>query len=466
MSANIEHSTLYNLNIERAILSAIIFEPQIFEDIAFKLQSSDFYLPFHNHIFSAMGTLQQGNKPLDEEFLKSQLNKSGDYDEVAMLDMMTANPVSNYDAYVEDLKEKSKRRRLMMMANSIKKQIGEDEAEAGDVVAYASRSIDRIDDDSVSAEKGTDIIIDDMLKMMDEAREVGHIVGLRTGLKELDGLQVITRPGDLVIIGARPSVGKTALMQSLVANMIRDGKRVLITSVDMDARMLTLRLVSTMTGENLSELNRGLIKDHNAFNGAVALIRKNVIFHDEKGLGWQKIKLKSKRVFRKNPDIEAWFLDHVGKIKYKDSNNIRFEIGEVTSDAKAIGQEFDLVPYFLTQLNRESTKRVGNKPNLSDLKESSALEEDATHVLMPHRDSYHQKGSLEREADVTEAEVIVAKNQSGPTGVAKMKFEAKFTRFVDDVGFEVEYEDVSEDSTLYTSQQAEPKVDMPHRFLG
>ncbi|HHB93918.1 MAG TPA: replicative DNA helicase, partial [Campylobacterales bacterium] len=115
------NENMYNLNIERAVLSAIIFDPQIFEEIASKLEPHDFYLPFHQHTFSAMEELTREEKPIDEEFLKSKLKSTNNYDEVALLDILTSNPITNTDAYIEDIKSRSTKRALATLATTIKK---------------------------------------------------------------------------------------------------------------------------------------------------------------------------------------------------------------------------------------------------------------------------------------------------------------------------------------------------------
>jgi len=452
-------SNLYNLNIERAILSSILFEYELFEEVSFKLKATDFYFPFHVKVFEAMQELVSSDKPIDEIFLKSILIKSKSYDEVAMLDILAANSISNIDAYVEDLIEMSKKRNLAALGINIRKEILEDATDSEDVISLVAKSIEEIDASSSESEESIEKMADEFMEFMDEAKNNNGVVGMRTGLNELDKLEVIAKPGDLVIIGARPSVGKTALALTMVANMIEDKKRVLFTSLDMTHNLIILRLVSILSGETIWSLKRGVPNDAKAVAHALDKIKKYVIIHSEKNISWLKIKNKSKRVFRKNKDVEAWFLDHIGKVAYKEPMFRRFEIGEVTAGAKALGEEMGVVPYLLTQLNRESVSRVGNRPNLGDLKESSSIEEDATHVILPHREAYHNKGKNEREPDITDAELIVAKNQTGPTGIARCKFNSKYTKFTDE-GFEIIYDERWSDDEIYHTDSS-TKFEMP-----
>lgn len=463
---NLAEPNLFNLNIERAILSAIMFDNELFEEVSFKMKANDFYLPFHAKAFEAMGELVASNKPIDENFLTSILTKTKDRDDVAMLDIMASNPISNVDAYVEDLVEMSKKRNLAFLGTNIKKEILEDAKDSEDVISMVAKSIESIDAGSNESEVSIEKMADEFLEFMEEAKQNKGVVGIRTGIVELDKLEVIGKPGDLMIVGARPSVGKTALATSMIANMINDGEKVLFTSLDMTHNLLMLRLVSILSGETIWSLKRGIPNDAKAVAHALKKIKECVVIHSEKNISWSKIRAKSKRLFRNNPDITVWFVDHIGKIAYKEPMFRRFEIGEVTAGAKALGEEMGVLPILLTQLNRDSVSRVGNKPNLGDLKESGAIEEDATHVILPHREAYHNKGKNEREPDITDAELIVAKNQTGPTGIARCKFNSKYTKFTDE-GFEIIYDEsepkdtYADKSSDYYNNAAATKHDMP-----
>ncbi len=138
------NENMYNLNIERAVLSAIIFDPQIFEEIASKLEPHDFYLPFHQHTFSAMEELTREEKPIDEEFLKSKLKSTNNYDEVALLDILTSNPITNTDAYIEDIKSRSTKRALATLATTIKKVTIEDDLPTEEVMNLVEKNYMRL----------------------------------------------------------------------------------------------------------------------------------------------------------------------------------------------------------------------------------------------------------------------------------------------------------------------------------
>jgi len=180
---------MYNLNIERAVLSAIIFDPEILEDIATKLKPHDFYLPFHQYMFESMEELLLEEKPVDEEFLRKRLHTKGKFDEVAMIDILSSNPISNTKAYLEEIKAKANKRALVTLATEIKKVTIEDDLDATDVMNLVEKKLYDITQDSMSNDfrESSEIT----LTMMDEInrmKELGNskLIGVDTGFHNLN----------------------------------------------------------------------------------------------------------------------------------------------------------------------------------------------------------------------------------------------------------------------------------------
>jgi replicative DNA helicase len=202
---------MYNLNIERAVLSAIIFDPETYEEIASKLMSHDFYLPFHQHLFAAMEELSREEKPIDEEFLRSKLMNMGKFDEVAMLDLLSANPISNTAAYLTEIKAKSSKRALATLATEIKKVTIEDDLPVEEVMNLVEKKLYEITQNNTNEDfrDSKDIT----LAMMDEINRLkalgnSKLIGVDTGFKNLNDRTSGFGKGDLVIIAARPAMGK------------------------------------------------------------------------------------------------------------------------------------------------------------------------------------------------------------------------------------------------------------------
>jgi replicative DNA helicase len=202
---------MYNLNIERAVLSAIIFDPQIFEELAAKLKAHDFYLPFHQHVFTAMEDLSREDKPIDEEFLKSKLSSTGNYDEVALLDILASNPISNTDAYIGEIKSRSTKRALATLATTIKKVTIEDDLPTDEVMNMVEKKLYEITQNSTSEDfRESKEITLSMIEEINRLKALGNskLLGVDTGFHNLNDHTQGFGKGDLVIIAARPAMGK------------------------------------------------------------------------------------------------------------------------------------------------------------------------------------------------------------------------------------------------------------------
>jgi len=205
------NENMYNLNIERAVLSAIIFDPQTFEEIASKLEPHDFYLPFHQHLFVAMEELSREDKPIDEEFLKTKLNSNGNYDEVALLDIMASNPISNTDAYIAEIKSRSTKRSLATLATTIKKVTIEDDLPTDEIMNLVEKKLYEITQNSTSEDfRESKEITLSMVSEINRLKALGNskLLGTDTGFKNLNDKTSGFGKGDLVIIAARPAMGK------------------------------------------------------------------------------------------------------------------------------------------------------------------------------------------------------------------------------------------------------------------
>jgi len=202
---------MYNINIERAVLSAIIFDPQIFEEIASKLEANDFYLSFHKHLFIAMDELNREDKPIDEEFLATKLKVSKSYDELGLLEVMSANAISDTNSYIEEIKSRSTKRALSTLATTIKKVTVEDNLPTDEIMNLVEKKLYEITQNSISEDfRESKEITLSMLEEINRLKELGNskLLGTDTGFKNLNDKTSGFGKGDLVIIAARPAMGK------------------------------------------------------------------------------------------------------------------------------------------------------------------------------------------------------------------------------------------------------------------
>ena len=472
---------MYNLNIERAVLSAIIFDPETFEEIAAKLKPHDFYLPFHQYLFTAMETLVAEEKPIDEEFLRSKLLSMGKFDETGMVDVLAANPISNTSAYLGEIKAKSSKRALATLATEIKKVTIEDDLPATEIMDLVEKKLYEITQESTSEDfRDSKEITMKMLDEIERLKRLGNsrLIGTDTGFRNLNEKTSGFGKGDLVIIAARPAMGKTALVLNMALKAIERNEGVAFFSLEMPAEQLMLRMLSAKTSIPLQALRVGDLKDDqwSQFSAAVDDISKRKLFVDDGGYATiHHVRSKLRKLKSQHPEISLAIIDYLQLMSGEGGREGRQqEISEISRGLKQLARELDMPIVALSQLNRSLESRDNKRPMLSDLRESGAIEQDADIILFVYRDDvYREAQEKEREMRAKaegkeyqsnfrkkseeEAEIIIGKQRNGPTGTVELLFQKNFTRFVDaspDAAFEVIYEDGNID-------MREGKIELP-----
>ncbi len=466
---------MYNLNIERAVLSAIIFDPQIFEEIAAKLQPHDFYLPFHQHVFVAMEELTKEDKPIDEEFLKSKLSSSGNYDEIALLDILASNPISNTDAYLQEIKSRSTKRALATLATTIKKVTIEDDLPVEEVMNMVEKKLYEITQNATSEDfRESKEITLAMIEEINRLKALGNskLLGIDTGFRNLNDKTQGFGKGDLVIIAARPAMGKTSLVLNMTQKAIERGEGVAFFSLEMPAEQLMLRLLSTETSIALQKLRVGDLSDDewSRLSKAADAMARRKLFVDDGGLATiHHVRSKLRKLKAKHPEISMAIIDYLQLMSGDSSEGRQQVISEISRGLKQLARELQIPILALSQLNRGVESRENKRPMLSDLRESGSIEQDADIVMFVYRDDvYREAAEKEKEMKAKaegkeyenkfqnkpeeETELIIGKQRNGPTGTVRLVFQKRFTRFVDahttgDVPFEVIYEEDGEIDT-------------------
>lgn len=428
---------LYNINIERSVLNSIIFDPAQLSEATGYLHKEDFYLPGHQLIYEAMQTLETKHLPIDEEFIKKEMH--GRFEEAVMIDILLANPISNLSNYIAELKEKTQRRSLLGLENTIRKEVHE-LRDITDIISDSSKSLEEIADIGMNnQEAGTPEFSDRFLDKYSAAQDNNGFTGIKTGLTQVDYLIDGFSGGDLVIIAARPSMGKTSLATSIVINVLEQKKHVLFDSMEMPGEDIMMRFVASRTGESIKDLKQGRAKDMDAVNSALKYFKTNGLYlQDESYVPWAKMKAKALKKLRKNKNIKLWVIDHLRYIK-KPGKDINQETSEISKEAKKIAKEYGITVCFLSQLNRVNESRANKRPMLSDLRDSGAVEEDADIVLFPHRENYYDHNK-DVKASSEEAEIIVGKARNAQTGTAKCYFIGPTTTFTNSAPLEIEYQ--------------------------
>lgn len=460
---------LYNLAFERSVLSSIIFEPSQFDELSVALKKDDFYLPAHQDIFQAMLTLLQKDQPIDEEFIKKELIKAKKFDEQVLLEILSANPIANTKAYVDEMKDKSLKRHLLTLTTEIKRVTVEEELPSAEVVDIVERKLYEITQDNQTSDfKDSPKMTFDTMEYIKEMKARGNsvLVGVDTGFKELNKMTTGFGKGDLVIIAARPAMGKTSFILNTVNSLILQGKGVAFFSLEMPAEQLMLRLLSIQTSIPLQKLRVGDMNDDqwSNLNGAIDKMNSAKLFVDDQGsININQLRSKLRKLKNQHPEIEIAVIDYLQIMQGIGNQDRHLQVSEISRGLKMLARELEMPIVALSQLNRGLESRNDKRPMLSDIRESGSIEQDADIILFVYRDDvYLYKEEKEREKaakaegkeftstyiekEEEDAEIIIGKQRNGPTGHVKLIFQKKFTRFVDAPGFaqgvETVYENV------------------------
>jgi replicative DNA helicase len=475
--------SIYSLNIERAVLSSILFNPDEIEDVLGVLKPKDFYLPAHQKIFAVMEKLHHDDMPIDEEFIRRKVS-SKDVDDDILIEILSANPITNTLAYTREIKDASVKRELAGLATTIKKVAIEDDIAASEAVDTVQNALYKITTDSASTElKDMQVITDDTLSYIKRMKELGgkHLIGETTGFYDLDKRTTGFNEGDLIIIAARPAMGKTALVLNMALKNVEANKGVIFFSLEMPAEQLMLRMLAAKTSIPLQNLRKGDLNDEQWSNlsGAFEDLNKKRLFVDDGGsININQLRARVRKLAQnKENNISMVIIDYLQLMQGTGNKDRHQEVSDISRGLKMLAREMKIPIIALSQLNRGLENRPDKRPMLSDLRESGAIEQDADIIMFVYRDDvYKERDEARKEKEakdkgedykssftnkpVEEAEVIIGKQRNGPIGTVKLDFHKALTKFVDkehrgEAPIEVVFETVADN-------QKETNIDIPN----
>ncbi|MDD2699086.1 MAG: DnaB-like helicase C-terminal domain-containing protein [Arcobacteraceae bacterium] len=416
--------------IERAILASFFYDFTVFEDNVSLLFDSDFFESSHQEFYRTLQKLNELDLPFDEVFVVKNANKEL-LKEEDIVNILSANAIIHVEHYIKVLKESSKKRKLENLSLEIKKFVADENLESDFIITNINQYLENIENTHKSLYEHDASELIEKIRFEMTNKEIEKKVKFHTGLDALDKLLGGIDDGELIIIAARPSMGKTSLISNISIETLEKGYGVLIESLEMDATKVMKRLIATKSEEELQDLRNGILQNVENFNNSLEFLSsKNLIIEDESYITLYQLQTKIKRVLRKNKTIKNIFIDHTGKIKLSGKTREDIEIGYITNTLKKIAREHNIRIFLLQQLNRTVESRDNKRPILSDLKNSGNIEEDADIVLGLYRESYYKsKEGNNLESDLEEAEIIILKNRNGRLGTAKVWFEKKTSSF-------------------------------------
>lgn len=431
----------HSMEAEKSVLGASLLSKDALLDVVEVVRAEDFYDANHKEIFSAMLDLNRRNVPVDaltvaEELKKrNSLNMVGGRAYIASLSSGTPT-TSNAMEYGRIVAENAALRRLINTADDIVTKGYEGSMDAGQMIDYAERGIFEI---SQARQKGKYTHIKDVLleniEIIDKASKMdGGLTGITTGFKYLDVMTSGLQKSDLIILAARPAMGKTAFALSLALNAAVKGKAsVMVFSMEMAKEQLGQRLLSMESKVPMQSLKTGKLerRDWDDINLALDVLSKaDIHIDDTAGISIMEMKSKCRRL-KAEEGLDLVVIDYLQLMNPEGRADSRTqEISVISRNLKLLARELDCPVLVLSQLSRAPETRNDHRPMLSDLRESGSIEQDADIVIFLYRDEYYNEDTDAH----GECEVIVAKQRSGPTGTVKVTWLDKLTKFVDSIG--------------------------------
>jgi len=456
---------LHNKNIEKAILSSIVYRPEVMDDLVYDLPVGEyFYDSNHRKIYQTMLQLHQNSEPIDEEFIEKYLQADKKFNQNSIVELMAVSPLVDTVAYIRELKELKFRRDVVSLSTKMFK-IAKDEDKNKDII---ENKIQQDLFEMISSEQSKGFLtakeaISKTLSYMEILKERGNklLTGVDTGFYELNLKTAGFNKGDLIIIAARPAMGKTTIALNMVLKSIENSDGVVFFSLEMPAEQLMLRLLSAKTGIPLQNLRVGNIDDGQWERVSDAMHdfeNKTLLIDDNTNATIGSIRTRARRLKMQFPDIKLIVIDYLQLIQSASNKDRHLEVSEISRGLKTLAREIETPIIALSQLNRELEKRVNKRPMISDLRESGSIEQDADLILFVHReDVYQQIENQKRQreakekgialteedstmANVVPAELIIGKQRNGPIGIVELSFIKDITKFTDNITSQVAYE--------------------------
>jgi replicative DNA helicase len=432
----------HNLEAEQAILGSMFLSAEAVEGALAMLHPEDFMRPAHAFIFTAMSELYSRSIPVDHVSVADKLESNGDLEAAGgkpyLLDVTGVPPTAaNWPRYADIVKRTATLRQLIGAGTQIVALGYDAPDDLDEVIGDAEKIVFDVTNKRVQSNFK---YINDLLKIsfkeLEELAEAKqHITGVPTGFKELDKLLAGLHKGDLVILAARPSVGKTALALNVAVNAAKAGTSVAVFSLEMGAEQLVQRVLCSEARINLQDVRTGHVKDADwyAIHTAMGKLANLEFFVDDTpSISILELRAKARRQLRDKPKglIVVDYLQLM-QPQGRRSENRQTEIAEISRGLKILGKELGVPVLALSQLSRAVEQRQGKRPQLSDLRESGAIEQDADVVMFIDRNTDPGAEDQEGRPQKGVAEIIVAKHRNGPTGQVPLVFMERFTKFVD-----------------------------------
>ncbi len=443
MPQSVKSALPYNLEAEQSLLGSILIDMELQFEIMSKLKEDDFCLESHKLIFAAMYSVQAENRPIDIVTLSDALEKAGTLEKVGGMEYLTdltrvTPSASNYEYYYDIVRRDSTLRKLIRAADKIAKESG-NSSDHQRSVAFAEKEIYNISEqlDTSSLVNITTSFPSILDKFEHIQKDKDYYQGLKTGFTGLDYLTNGLHNGNLIILAARPSVGKTTFAMNIVENVaIREKAVCAVFALEMTKDELAQRMICSIANVSSQSALKGKLSDDDwqKLWQAQKVFEGTKIFVDDTSMTTcPEILSKCRRMKSRTGRLDLIVVDHIQLMNAtKKSDSRQQEVTEISRGLKMIAKELNVPVIALSQLSRQVTGRKGQKPVLSDLRESGAIEQDADIVAFIHRPDLTADEKEKASGKIKEnvAEIIIAKNRSGACDSFELVFKGEKSKFV------------------------------------
>ncbi|WP_078393242.1 replicative DNA helicase [Shouchella patagoniensis] len=427
-----------NIEAEQAVLGAIFLADHALTTASERLMPEDFYRASHQRIFEVMLDIGEKGEPVDLVTVTADLQDRKWLDEIGgvayLSDVADSVPTAaNVEYYSKIVEEKALLRRLIRVATNIAKEGYASEEEVDSILDQAEKTILE-----VSQQKNTssfvsikDVLLDtyDQIEMLQQTR--GEITGIATGFSELDTMTAGFQRNDLIIVAARPSVGKTAFALNIAQNVAtKTEENVAIFSLEMGASQLVTRMLCAEGNIDAQRMRTGALEEedwHKLSMAMGSLSKAGIYIDDTPGVKVGEIRAKCRRL-KQDKGLGMILIDYLQLIQGngRGGENRQQEVSEISRTLKAIARELEVPVIALSQLSRGVESRQDKRPMMSDIRESGSIEQDADIVAFLYRDDYYDKESENKNI----IEIIIAKQRNGPVGTVELAFVKEYNKFV------------------------------------
>ncbi|KHD86976.1 MAG: DNA helicase [Bdellovibrio sp. ArHS] len=429
-----------NIEAEQSILGGLMLDREALDQVGDILVAEDFYKPGHQKIFNAIKDLHSKNQPVDIITVTNTLQGEGTMEMaggpeylISLLDKTIS--AANITTHAKIVKDKATLRKLIQVNSSlIERAYDQDFADVESFVDQAESEIFKVGEAKTNTGLvGSMEIVRSSIKKLEELyKNQVEVTGLATGFKRLDEMTAGLHPGEMTIIAARPSMGKTAFSLNIAQHVaLKLKKTVAYFSLEMGKESMMMRMLAAEAKVGLGSLRNGRVSDSEwprLIHAASLLSEASIFIDDTPGVSPFEIRSKARRL-KAEHGLDLIMIDYLQLMSMKQKMSSREqEVAEISKSLKAIAKELQIPVIALAQLNRGVEGRTEKKPMLSDLRESGSIEQDADVIMMLYRDDYYDKENPDKQGH---AEVIVGKQRNGATGPVKMRFDAQYNRFRD-----------------------------------